>query len=113
MQLHRPKDIDSLNADFFRNEFSGDTVKEENVSPEPETNLIQAEIDSVIVENESDMEEIADEVKANVRIVSVSNAAQALSIALAEDPFVRKKAGEAISLAEDDASCGISRKSAR
>lgn len=64
-------------------------------------------------ENESDMEEIADEVKANVRIVSVSNAAQALSIALAEDPFVRKKAGEAISLAEDDASCGISRKSAR
>ena len=58
MQLHRPKDIDSLNADFFRNEFSGDTVKEETVKPEPEaeTNLIQAEIDSVIVENESDME---------------------------------------------------------
>jgi ATP-dependent Lon protease len=64
-------------------------------------------------ENESDMEEIADEVKANVRIVSVSNAAQALCIALAEDPFARKKAGEAIALAEDGASCGISRKSAR
>ena len=42
-------------------------------------------------ENESDMEEIADEVKANVQIIPVTNASQALKIALARDPFEREE----------------------
>lgn len=64
-------------------------------------------------ENETDMEEIADEVKANVRIVTVSNVAQALSIALAENPFERKTAQGAMPLPENGANCGVSRTSAR
>ena len=64
-------------------------------------------------ENEADMEEIADEVKANVRIVSVSNVAQALSIALAENPFERKTANEPLPVSENGASCTAPRTSAR
>jgi len=64
-------------------------------------------------ENEADMEEIADEVKANVRIVTVSNVAQALSIALAENPFERKTASDPLPVSENSASCGTSRTSAR
>lgn len=60
MQLHRPKDIDSLNEDFFKNEFSGRIIQEDPVITEseteyPETNLIQGEIDGIIVEHESDI----------------------------------------------------------
>ena len=40
-------------------------------------------------ENESDLEDIADEVKENVKIIPVSNVGEALSIALAEDPFAK------------------------
>jgi ATP-dependent Lon protease len=42
-------------------------------------------------ENERDMEEIADEVKANVQIIPVTSVAQALKIALASDPFAREE----------------------
>ncbi len=61
MQLHRPKDINSLNEDFFKNKFSGNTLVEDSVlredfpSPAPEDRLIQGEIDSIIVENEHDI----------------------------------------------------------
>lgn len=62
MQLHRPKDINSLNEDFFKNEFSGSDLAENSVltegfsNPSSESTLIQGEIDSIIVENESDIE---------------------------------------------------------
>lgn len=60
MQLHRPKDINSLNEDFFKNEFSGSILTEDTAQPEkeqsyPENNIIQGEIDSIIVEHESDI----------------------------------------------------------
>lgn len=50
-----------------------------------------AGIKTIIIpkENEADMEEIASEVKENVNIVTVSDVAQALSIALVKDPFDR------------------------
>lgn len=65
-------------------------------------------------ENEADMEEIADEVKSNVRIIAVSNVAQALSIALAEDPFNRKSASEdAICLPENGTTSAPCRRDAR
>ncbi len=64
-------------------------------------------------ENEADMEEIADEVKANVRIVTVSSVAQALSLALAEDPFERKTESETLTVHENSASCSTPRTSAR
>jgi ATP-dependent Lon protease len=41
-------------------------------------------------ENESDMEEIADEVKENVQIIPVTNVGEALKIALAHDPFEKR-----------------------
>jgi ATP-dependent Lon protease len=40
-------------------------------------------------ENESDIEEIADDVKANCDIITVTSVGEALKIALAEDPFNR------------------------
>jgi ATP-dependent Lon protease len=40
-------------------------------------------------ENESDIEEIADDVKANCEIITVTSVGEALKIALAEDPFNR------------------------
>ena len=40
-------------------------------------------------ENESDLEDIADEVKENVRIITVSNVGEALAVALAKNPFER------------------------
>ncbi len=40
-------------------------------------------------ENEADMEEIADEVKQNVEIIPVTNVAEALKAALAQNPFER------------------------
>jgi ATP-dependent Lon protease len=40
-------------------------------------------------ENESDLEEIADEVKENVQIIPVTSVREALTIALARDPFAK------------------------
>jgi ATP-dependent Lon protease len=40
-------------------------------------------------ENESDLTEVADEVKENVRIIPVTSVREALTAALARDPFNR------------------------
>ena len=42
-------------------------------------------------ENESDLEEIADEVKENVQIIPVTSVREALTIALARDPFAKNE----------------------
>jgi ATP-dependent Lon protease len=40
-------------------------------------------------ENEGDIEDIADEVKENVQIITVSNVSEVLAIALSKNPFER------------------------
>jgi len=45
-------------------------------------------------DNESDIAEIADEVKAAVQIKSISSAKEALTLALERDPFERKRKKE-------------------
>lgn len=61
MDLHRPKDINSLNDDFFKDTYSGEpeqsstVLTEEKNEPTENDNLIQGEIDAIIVESEADI----------------------------------------------------------
>ncbi len=61
MDLHRPKDINSLNDDFFKDTYSGEpeqsspVLTEEKNEPSEDNNLIQGEIDAIIVESEADI----------------------------------------------------------
>lgn len=61
MDLHRPKDINSLNDDFFKDTYSGEpeqnspVLTEEKNKPLESNNLIQGEIDAIIVESEADI----------------------------------------------------------